>query len=125
MTRDNFHDISEDWDWDAQREDTEWVFRDLRNKKMAKVGQKIDLDIQFVPARPGADADGAVRALLKAGFAAESFEDEEDGEIIVEATAEDAEFTLRTIWFAESKATKIALAYGYAPDGWGFAEIDE
>ena len=121
MSDKRYHDPGEDWDWDGQRADTEWVFRDLKGKGVATPGQRIDLDIQFAPVEEGAgDARACVAALRKAGFAAESYE--EEGETLVEATAEGADFTLDTIWFAESKATRIALKHGYAPEGWGFAE---
>ena len=123
MSRENFNDPGEAWDWDAQRADTEWVFRNLKGQGMAQVGMPIDLDILFVPLEDGganADADACAAALTKAGFAAEAFED--DGEMLIEATAEGAEFTLETIWYAERKATQVALKHGYAPDGWGFAE---
>ena len=122
MSEERYNDPGEDWDWDAQRADTEWVFRDLKGKSVAKPGQRIDLDILFVPAEEGEDAGAPalVAALKAAGFAAEAFK--EDGEALVEATAEGADFSLETIWFAEQKATRIALKHGYAPDGWGFAE---
>lgn len=121
MSRENFHDPGEAWDWDAQRADTEWVFRDLKGKGMATLGMPIDLDILFVPLEEGkGDGAACAAALRKAGFSAESYE--EDGEILVEATAEGAEFSLDTIWYAERKATEVALKHGYAPDGWGFAE---
>lgn len=123
MTREHFHDAGEDWDWEAQKADTDWVFRDLKGKKVAEPGQRIDLDIVFVPVEDDRGAKALVAALREAGYAAEAYEDE--GEMLVEATAEDADFSFDTIWFAESKATRIALKFGYAPDGWGFGEEGE
>lgn len=122
MSRDHYHDAAEDWDWNAQKQDTEWVFRDLKGKNMATVGQRIDLDILFIPLEDDKGAVALVRALEGAGYRAEAWFDEEEDEMVVEATAEDATFDLDTIWFAEEKATRIALKHGYAPDGWGFAE---
>ena len=117
---DRYNDPGEAWDWEAQRADTEWVFRDLKGKGVATPGQRIDLDIQFAPLEGDEGAAALVAALQAAGFEAEAYE--EDGETLVEATAPGADFSLDTIWYAEKKATHIALKHGYAPEGWGFAE---
>ncbi|MFT4792176.1 MAG: hypothetical protein ACJAVR_001278 [Paracoccaceae bacterium] len=123
MTREHFHDEGEAWDYDQQREDTDWMFRDLKGKKLAQPGQAIDLDIQFIPVTSGASADRFVDALRRSGFEAASWR--EDGEDLVEATAKKAEFSISSIWGHEKRATEIAVKHGFAPDGWGFSDEDD
>ncbi|MFT6773052.1 MAG: hypothetical protein ACJA1L_000759 [Paracoccaceae bacterium] len=123
MAREHFHDDDEPWDYTLQREDTEWMVRDLKGKKIATPGQPIDLDIQFIPLAVGANADRFMDALRTAGFEAGAWE--EDGERLVEATAKGAEFSIKSIWGHEKRATEIAIKHGFAPDGWGFSEDDD
>jgi hypothetical protein len=123
MAREHYHDEGEPWDYDLQRADTEWMIRDLKGKKIALPDQPIDLDIQFIPTAAGADAERLVDALRRAGFEAGAFQ--EEGEHLVEATAKGAEFSIRSIWGHEKRATEIAIKHGFAPDGWGFSEDDD
>jgi hypothetical protein len=123
MTREHFHDDGEAWDFDQQHADTEWMIRDLKGKKIAKPDQILDLDIQFIPVAADADAERFMKALRGAGFEAGSWR--EDGEELVEATAKKAQFSLRSIWGHEKRATEIAVKHGFAPDGWGFSDDED
>ncbi len=110
-----------DWNFEEQKADTEWMIRDLTRRGAADPGQEITLDIQFLPAEDAKpDQKGCAAALRKAGFEAHLYE--EDGEPVVEATAERARFTLESVWIAERMATEIALRFGFEPEGWGFVE---
>ncbi|MEM6439772.1 MAG: hypothetical protein AAF763_08795, partial [Pseudomonadota bacterium] len=78
----------------------------------------IRLDLQFVPGE-AADAPAFLRALGMFGYEAEGALDGAE----VEASV-DAVLTLEDVWRHEERTTKIALARGYVPDGWGFWEPD-
>ena len=105
----------ERWSWKEQRADTEHTFRELKKQAGIKEGAAIDLDLTFLPDEDGADTAALVRALETFGYAAEAMEDGS-----VEATAEGVRFTLDEVWTHEERTTKLALARGFAPDGWGF-----
>lgn len=106
------------WDFEIQRAVTAHTLSELAAQG-APEGAPIRLDLQFVPG-DGADAPAFLRALGMFGYAAEGSLDGEE----VEASV-DAVLTLDDIWLHEERTTKIALARGYVPDGWGFWEPDE
>jgi hypothetical protein len=106
------------WDFAAQKADTEHTLKVLAEQGVPE-GAAIRLDLQFVPGE-GADAAAFLRALGMFGYEAEGSLDGTE----VEASV-DAVLTLDDVWAHEERTTKIALARGYVPDGWGFWEPDE
>lgn len=106
------------WDYAAQKADTVHTLEVLAKEGVPE-GAPIRLDLQFVPGE-GADAPAFLRALGSFGYAAEGSLDGAE----IEASV-DASLTLDEIWLHEERTTKIALARGYVPDGWGFWEPDE
>ena len=111
------------WDFDAQKADTEAVVRQFAEEHDLPAGMPIDLDVQTIPA-DGADKAGLVIALKAAGYAIRIYPGE-DGVETVEAHKPGVTFDAETIWSEERAVTEIALAHGYAPDGWGFMEPEE
>ena len=112
--------MSERWDYAGQKADTEWMWRQLKNRQAAEPNEPITLDIQFYGARARVDPQAFAAALRRAGFEAHAYK--QDGEQVVEATAPEAEFSLDCIWYFEKRATGIALKFGFEPEGWGFIE---
>lgn len=109
--------MSETWDFDHQRAETEWTCRQLAEEQGVQPGVMVNLDLQFVPVdADGADTDGFLRSLRMFGYAGRMVEDE------VEVTVEGVAFAPEAIWLHEERTTKIALARGFVPDGWGFWE---
>ena len=104
-----------DWDFDHQKAATAWTIKNLCDRQGLSEGMTINLDLQF---EPGEDADrqGFIRTLGMFGYAVTAPEDED----MVQAEVEGVAFTLDGIWEHEERCTRIALARGYVPDGWGF-----
>jgi hypothetical protein len=109
----------EEWDWERQKGETEQVVRDIRTQvHRLSPGQPIGLTVRFVPAVGTADPGGLIDALRTAGFS--SGVQEPDGQMprCVVATT-DSVFDAGAIWEHEERSTRIALGYGFRPDGWG------
>ena len=104
-----------DWDFNHQKAETAWTIHNLCQKQGLTEGMMINLDLQFIPGE-GADAQAFIRALGMFGYAVT-----QDSEL-VQAEVEGTAFTLDGIWEHEERCTKIALARGFVPDGWGFWE---
>ncbi len=116
--------MSEDtWDFEAQRADTADTLDHLARDENLPIGagESVNLDVFLVP---GAEADQTAleRALAMFAYSGELSEDEEDGSVTFVVTVPETEMSLDGIWLHEERITKIALARGYTPDGWGFWE---
>lgn len=103
-------------DFTAQRTETYAVFAGIQSD--ADLPDTADLDYMFTP-NADADWEGFEKALDTAGYDCEREVDEADGAYIVAILA-DQPISALTIWMGEEMATKIALQFGFSPDGWGF-----
>lgn len=110
------HDI--DWDFAEQRADTEATIAQVRAESGLTAKDKITLDLEFLPEDKDADAAAFIKALVSFGYLASAAEDDPDGRI--DATVLDIPFTFEAIWLHEERTSKLALARGFVPDGWGF-----
>ena len=108
----------EDWDFDEQRADTEMTVAQLLEETALTPESLITLDLEFVPETEEADTEAFVKALETFGYLASAT----DPEGRVDASVLDIAFTVEAIWLHEERTTKIALARGFIPDGWGFWE---
>ncbi len=113
----------ENWDFEAQRADTADTLDHMAKEESLPIGTgaRVNLDVFLVPGE-GADQEALERALAMFGYGGELTEDEEDGSVSFVVTAEDTEMSLEGIWLHEERITKVGLARGYTPDGWGFWE---
>lgn len=109
-----------DWDFTAQKAETETVFSDLLARTGIPAGAAINLDVQTV-AGPDARRSEYLSALKSAGYSGSAYSDD-DGNESIEVTFRDATFDSEAIWQREEAVTLIALNHGYRPDGWGFWE---
>jgi len=107
---------AEDWDFEHQRLETEASVAEIRAESGLAKGARVDLDLEFAPASDEADGRAALKALGMFGYAA----DVEDGRIQV--TVPDVAFDAAEIWRHEERTSRIVLARGFEPDGWGFQE---
>ena len=107
-----------DWDWAHQKGETAATIAMLRDEAAIKDGAIITLDLEFVAAFDNADRDAFEKALKTFGYHITSDPDD-DG---VEVAVPNLPFTLADIWQHEERTTKLALARGFEPDGWGFYE---
>lgn len=109
-------------DFAAQRAETYASFADLDGAE--RLPEEADIDYIFLPG-PGADWTAAIRALADEGYAAERHDpepgddDAADGPWLT-ATLTDQPVSALSVWLGEETATRIALAHGFVPDGWGF-----
>jgi hypothetical protein len=110
--------VSETWDWAHQRAETEATVEMLTEEGAVEPGALITLDLEFVAASADADLSAFVRALASFGYRVTS-EPDDDG---VEIAVPDVPFSAEGIWLHEERTTRIALARGFEPDGWGFFE---
>ena len=111
------------WDFDHQKAETFWTVADLVKRGALKGGERIALDLEFVP-DPEADTQPDREALVrKLGmFGYQATEADPDAPVTVTVEITDVRFEAEAIWKHEETATKIALIHGYVPDGWGFWE---
>ncbi len=107
---------AEDWDFEHQRLETEASVSKIRSETGLGKDARVDLDLEFTPTSDGSDAPATLKALGMFGYAA----DVEDGRIQV--TVPDVAFDAAEIWRHEERTSRIALARGFEPDGWGFQE---
>ena len=110
--------MSEYWDWEHQKAETEATIALLRAEAAVADGALIVLDLEFVAAFDDADRPAFERALKSFGYEVTSAADD-DG---VEISVPDVTFGFDAIWLHEERTTKLALARGFEPDGWGFFE---
>lgn len=108
-----------DWNFTEQQAETVWTCEQLRDKQGVKPHSDIMLDLFFVPVE-GEDArrDAFEKALGAFGY---EVSEESEGDSVA-CTVGPINFTPQDIWLHEERTTKMALARGYKPDGWGFAE---
>ena len=110
--------LGQNWDWAHQRGETEATVAMLRDEGAMVDGASITLDLEFVAAFADADRAAFEKALKTFGYQITSDPDD-DG---VEVAVPNLPFTLESIWLHEERTTKLALARGFEPDGWGFYE---
>lgn len=103
-------------DFDAQREETVWVWNDLSTR--VTMPESATLQLQFVPTRTDADWGAFETGLSAAGYKSERYQDE-DGETL-EASIGPIPLDVDTVWRHERATTTIAIECGFGPDGWGF-----
>lgn len=107
--------MADEWDWELQQAQTAHTVSELL-KEGVKGGANITLDFSF-KAGESADATAFEKALVMFGY---ELGEDESGEFT--AAISDIPFTLESIWTHEERVTKMALARGFEPDGWGFWE---
>ena len=100
--------------FEAQRASTVQVWKELSRKSGLPVTAVLDL--QFVPKERGVDWGAFERQLAAAGYQTERYD---DGNTL-EASIGPIDLDLDTIWHHECKTSKIAIEFGFLPDGWGF-----
>jgi sulfur carrier protein ThiS len=108
----------EEWDFEEQRADTEMTVAQLLKETDLTEESVITLDLEFVPETEEADTAAFIKALETFGYLASATE--EDGRVDVSVL--DIPFGVEAIWTHEERTSKIALARGFIPDGWGFWE---
>lgn len=108
-----------DWNFTEQQAETVYTCEQLRDTKGVKPHSEIMLDLFFVPVE-GEEArrEAFEKALETFGYQPGEAENENE----VAASIGPIPFTPQDIWLHEERTTKMALARGYKPDGWGFAE---
>lgn len=109
--------MSEAWDFDHQRAETAWTVKDLSARAGVNAGAKINLEMQFLPG-DSPDKQALIRAFGTFGYGVTVAADDD----MVQAEINGVAFTADDIWLHEERCTKIALARGFVPDGWGFWE---
>lgn len=108
-----------DWNFTEQQAETVFTCEQLRDKQGVKPHSDIMLDLFFVPIEgEDARADAFEKSLAAFGY---TVDPEAEGNTI-SASIGPIPFTPQDIWLHEERTTKMALARGYKPDGWGFAE---
>ena len=105
----------EDWDFEHQRLETEASVAEIRAESGLGKNARVDLDLEFAPAED-ADAPAALKALGMFGYAADVVDRR------IEVTVPDVSLEAGEIWRHEERTTRIVLARGFEPDGWGFQE---
>lgn len=110
--------IDTTWDFDHQRAETDLTLAELGREAGLGAGDRITLDLAFVPAADDADASALAKALTSFGYLVGAPDD--DGRI--EASVLDIAFSADAVWLHEERTTRIALARGFESDGWGFWE---
>jgi hypothetical protein len=109
--------MSDTHDFAAQRRDTFEVFAGMARENV--LPDEADIDYQFVPSDQ-ADWDGFETALVSAEFGCTRIDASPENHAYLQATLHDQPLSALTIWMGEEMATKLALAHGFLPDGWGF-----
>lgn len=109
--------MAEDWDWELQQAQTAATVHQLLQETSVTEGAIITLDLSFMPTT-AADEAALEKALVTFGYGVA----EGEGEDEILASVSEVPFTLDAIWTHEERTTKMALARGFEPDGWGFWE---
>lgn len=114
--------MSDDWDFERQRSETIDTLADLKDNQGLPVGPQtiVTLDIFLVPTE-AADQDALERALAMFGYAGDPDETPGNAPNYV-VTVPEVALTADDIWLHEERVSKIAVARGFTPDGWGFYE---
>ena len=116
-----------DWDFQTQQAETVWTCEQLRDTKGVVPHSEIQLDLFFVPI-DGEDArrEAFEKALGMFGYQVDDAAtfDEAIDKNAVACSIGPIPFTPQDIWLHEERTTKMALARGFRPDGWGFAEAE-
>lgn len=112
-----------DWDFERQHSETRDTLKHLSESQDVSVGPKtmVTLDVFLAPGE-AADQEALERALAMFGYTGEMYEDEETKELSFTVSIEDVALTADDVWLHEERVSKIAIARGYTPDGWGFFE---
>lgn len=108
-----------DWNFTEQQAETVYTCEQLRDTKGVKPHSEIMLDLFFVPVEGEETRRAAFEKALET-FGYQPGEAENENEVV--ALIGPIPFTPQDIWLHEERTTKMALARGYKPDGWGFAE---
>ena len=108
-----------DWNFTEQQAETVYTCEQLRDTKGVKPHSEIMLDLFFVPVGGEEARREAFEKALET-FGCQPGEAENENEVA--ASIGPIPFTPQDIWLHEERTTKMALARGYKPDGWGFAE---
>lgn len=111
-----------EWDFERQKSETEDTIKDLQENQDLPVGSEtiVSLDVFLVPSTDS-DQEGLERALAMFGYAGDLDEGQDSGPNFV-VTVPDVALTAEDIWLHEERISKIAVARGFSPDGWGFFE---
>lgn len=111
-----------DWDFERQKSETYDTIVDLKDNQDIPVGAEtiVVLDVFLIPGEDS-DQDALERALAMFGYAGDVDESQEDGPNFV-VTVPDVSLTAEDIWLHEERISKMAVARGFTPDGWGFFE---
>jgi len=115
--------MNQEWDFAEQKSETNDTVQDLKENQNLPVGKDtiVTLDIFLVPGE-GADQEALEKALAMFGYAGDVSEEEGSSDFVV--TVPEVSLTAEDIWLHEERVTKIAIARGFTPDGWGFFEPD-
>ena len=105
----------QDHDWDMQMQETEEVWSSLLTKGV-DFARKYRLDFQFIPQGESADHEAFATAFAAEGYDVALYEED----TTIEASVGKVDLSLNAIWHHEKRTTKIALRFGFEPDGWGF-----
>ena len=114
--------MTEEWDFDAQRADTAGTLEELFGDDALSPGMAVTLDVFLRPA-DGADPAALERGLAMFGYSGERMTDEAGGVVFVVSVSGVA-LGLDDVWTHEERISRVALARGFRPDGWGFFEPD-
>ena len=107
-----------DHDFATQKAETFSVYADLQAGHV--LPDEADIDYFFVPLDAAADWRPLAEALGREDFECEFFPRSDDmPEPYLMATLRDQIVSASGIWIGEEIATRIALAHGFRPDGWG------
>ena len=108
-----------DWNFTEQQAETVYTCEQLRDTQGVKPHTDIVLDLFFMPV----EGEEARREALEKALSSFGYEVAEgDAPSQLAASIGPIPFTPQDIWLHEERTTKMALARGYRPDGWGFAE---
>ncbi|MFN4159909.1 MAG: hypothetical protein ACK4GO_16115 [Gemmobacter sp.] len=103
-------------DWDAQRRETFDTFEELRAEP--DLPKRAVVHFLFYAEEMEPDWAGCEAALAVLGFTCTR--DEEEG--MLDAAIGPIDVTPDSIWASERKATEVALAFDFWPDGWDMLE---
>ena len=103
-------------DYATQKAETFATYASLDDKNT--LPDEADVDYFFVPRDAAADWRPLADALSREGYDCEWIEDGEAPYLM--ATLPDQALSAEGIWLGEEVATRLAVAHGFSPDGWGF-----
>lgn len=103
-------------DFQGQQNETKATFKEIG--KMADLPKRAVVNYLFLADDTDGPFAACEAALAKAGFSTLIDNDE----ATVEARIGPIAITADAIWAEEKRATEIALAFGFEPDGWELVE---